>query len=127
VFPNGATSQTQIAVVYLPGASTTTGWNRRALMIDASDINVADYSAADLLKALTQKGLDALANNNYVKMMDGQLVPQKLYTYGIDYGLGDVIELRGDSATSQKARITEYIYAQDSTGERAYPTLSVIG
>jgi hypothetical protein len=76
---------------------------------------------------LDQKAKDALANNNYVKLADGEVVPELTYTLGLDYGLGDIIELRNEDQTlSQKARITEIIRSQDDTGERAYPTLSVI-
>lgn len=95
-------------------------------MVDASDINAADYSSADLTTLLNQRAKDALANNNYVRLTDGKLVPQNAFVYGTDYNLGDVIELRGPSSSVQKARITEYVRSRDSKGETAYPTLSVI-
>lgn len=126
VWPSGITAQTQIVAVYGPGASSLTRFNRRSMMVTASDVNAADYTSAELITLLTQVGKDALANNNYVRMLDGQLVPQNAFVYGTDYSLGDVIDLRGTTSIAQKARVTEYIRAQDSTGERAYPTLSVI-
>jgi hypothetical protein len=123
---NGMTAQNTIGVAVAPGASALTGFQRRTLMVDASDVNAADYTASALTAILNQKAADALANNNYVRTTDGQLVPQDTYVYGTDYTLGDVIELRDSGATAQKARILEYVRAQDSTGERSYPTLSVI-
>lgn len=126
VFPNGATAQSQVGVASTHSGTTLTGWQRRTLMVDASDINVADYTAAELQIALTRRGLDALINNNYVHVVDGQVAPQAAFTYGVDYNLGDIIELRGTTNFTQKARISEYIRAQDSSGERSYPTLSVI-
>lgn len=127
VWPANISAQTQVGVAYAPGAQLLTGFQRRTLMVDASDIDAATYPAANLQSALAAKGRDALANNNYVKTVDGTVVPQGPYTYGTDYNLGDVIELRGvTGGASQKARITEYIRAQDSTGESAYPTLQVV-
>lgn len=127
VWPQGITAQNQIEKVYVPGASGLTSWLRRTLMVEASDINVADFSAPDLADILQARGRDALANNNYVKMVDGQIVPQNAYKYGTDYNLGDIVELRGiTTGISQAARVTEYIRAQDNTGEQAYPTLSIV-
>lgn len=111
------------------GAVTTAvDFERRTMMVVCDDIT-ADSVGSDLTKlktALNQRAKDALANNNYVRMMDGQLVPQLAFEYGTDYLLGDIIELKGTSDVAQKARITEYIRTKDTSGERAYPTLSVI-
>jgi Siphovirus ReqiPepy6 Gp37-like protein len=73
-----------------------------------------------------QNAKDALANHNYIRALDGQTSPNNDYKYGVDYGLGDVIELEGITGTISKARITEYIRSQDKTGEREYPTISVV-
>ena len=124
VFPSGLTAQTQVGIVYVPGTEAYTTWQRRALLVSATDINVADYTDTALASVLQQKGKDALANNNYVRTVDGQIVPQSTFEYNVDYKLGDIIELRGD--VIQKARIVEYIRSQDENGETAYPTLSVV-
>lgn len=73
-----------------------------------------------------QNAQDALANHNYIQAIDGQTSPVNDYTYGVDYGLGDVIELEGISGAISKARVTEYIRSEDKNGERAYPTISVV-
>jgi hypothetical protein len=122
----GMTAQSSIGVAVAPGASAYSDWKRRTLMVDANDVTASDYSAVALKQILDQKARDALANNNYVRMVDGTLVPQSFYRFGSDYLLGDVIELRAKGTLTQQARITEYTRAQDDTGERAFPTLSVI-
>jgi hypothetical protein len=75
---------------------------------------------------MTQAGTDALANNNYTKLVDGEVVPQPQYKYGVNYKLGDLIELVGSDGGVQKAQVTEYIRSKDATGEKAYPTVSVV-
>lgn len=126
VWPNGITAQNQMGIAYAPGSSGLIGFDRRTLMISASDVNAADYSTPDLVAILNQKAKDALANNNFVRMTDGQIVPQGSFKYGVDYSLGDILELRANDGVSQAARVTEYIRSKNSSGSAEYPTLSVI-
>ena len=75
---------------------------------------------------MLQRAKDALANNNYVRLADGQIVPQSGYDYGTHFSLGDISELRASSGLPSLARVSEFIRTQDGTGYKAYPTLSVI-
>jgi hypothetical protein len=99
------------------------GFSRRVLMVEAEDI----YLDGDHIAAYReQTARNAIANNNYVMSVDGQVSPQIDYKFNVDYGLGDIIELEGLTGLLSKARVTEYIRSQDQNGEREYPTLSVI-
>lgn len=69
---------------------------------------------------------DAFAKHNYIHSVDGQSSPQNDYKYGVDYGLGDLVELEGITGTIAKARITEYVRTEDQTGYREYPTISIV-
>lgn len=82
--------------------------------------------SGDLADFYAENARDALANNNYIRAIDGQTSPVNEFKYGTDYGLGDIIELEGISGNIAKARVTEYIRSQDKTGEREYPTISVV-
>jgi hypothetical protein len=73
-----------------------------------------------------QVARNTLANHVYIQAVDGRVSSKIPYTYGVDYGLGDVIELAGLYRVYSKARITEYIRSQDQYGEQEYPTLSVL-
>lgn len=109
------------------GGLISTGFDRRVLMVFADDIS-ADDVGSDLLQLqvlLYQRALDALANNNYTKIVDGEVVPQSEYEYGNDYNLGDLVELEGYTSV-QKARITEYIRSQDESGIKDYPTIAIV-
>lgn len=123
----GSTSPSLIGFWQVSGGGSLVDFKRRTLFVDATDIDLATYgSNADFLAALNQRAKQSLIQNNYVKMFDGTLVPQKKdYIHGIDYNLGDVIELRDSTNVVQKARVTEYIRSQDATGQQGYPTLSV--
>lgn len=80
----------------------------------------------DVPAFLAQNAKDALANHNYIHSIDGQTSPISDYKFGTDYFLGDLIELEGLTGAISQAQITEYIRSQDKTGEKSYPTISVI-
>ena len=80
----------------------------------------------DIPAFLEQNAKDALANHNYIRAIDGKTSPISDYKFGTDYGLGDLIELEGLTGEVAQAQITEYIRSKDKTGEKEYPTISVI-
>lgn len=103
-------------------------WGRRTLIVFNTEMSeelcgnlLATYKAQMDLFAQ-----QALLNNNYTKLVDGEIVPQPDFKYGEHYMLGDIIELHALSGQDQKARITEYIWTQDVTGVKEYPTISAI-
>jgi Siphovirus ReqiPepy6 Gp37-like protein len=138
--------QNEISIHYEDPNNIPEGLNRRVMIRDATGepigtTQVPDYirggyyggaysrtvvGAADIARFREQNAKDALANNNYIRAVDGQISQANPYKFGKDYGLGDILELEGITGVVQKARVTEYIRAQDATGEREYPTLSVI-
>lgn len=110
-------------VVYAPDTdSTVSGFNRRVLMVSASDITLAAGAALDL--ALQQRGLEELAKNRIIIAFDGEIPKNSQYIYGIDYGLGDLIEVRDNQGKINNMRVTEQIFVSDREGDRSYPTLS---
>lgn len=121
-------------IAYLDEASRLAiDFNRRVLLVLDSQLNMDAIPKTDMPTAvaaiknvLDMSARDALANNTFTRVVDGEVVPQGEYKYGTHYQLGDVIELQSYSGNLQKARVTEYIRSQDATGERAYPTVSVI-
>ena len=109
--------------------SQYTGFDLRAQMIFASDIttDMIGGNQATLVNILNSRAKDELSNNHFIKTVDGEIVPMNQFQYGVDYNLGDVIEVQGNSETVQTSRVTEYIRAQDEAGERAYPTVAMLG
>jgi hypothetical protein len=114
--PNGS------AVVYSPGYESVTGFDRRVLNVNASDITLAAGAALDA--ALQQRGKDELAKYKTVRAIDGQVPQTTLFKYGVDYNLGDLVEMRNDDGVASLMTVTEHIFVSDSEGERSYPTLA---
>lgn len=113
-----------VGVAYLKGADYK-GFKLRALevLVDGIDVNIPDSA---VLKTLSDKAKAALRENKYIEAVAGEIVSTNMFKYGIDYNLGDLVELQGNNQAISFARVTEYIRAQSSTGERSYPTVEVI-
>jgi hypothetical protein len=111
-------------IVYSESASSTTvGFNRRVLVVDAQDIDLPIGTALD--NALQQKGLEELAKNKSLYALDGELPTNSKYKYEVHYFLGDLIEMRSDDGLTNNMRVTEQIFVDDAEGERSYPTLAI--
>jgi hypothetical protein len=108
--------------VYASGVDpTVAGFQRRILMVDATDIT----STVGLTAALAQRGNEALAAARATMLFDGEINQNSQYVYGRDYNLGDMVESRNDDGVANVMQVTEQIFVSDSTGDRSYPTLTL--
>lgn len=109
---------------YAPPAQ---GFDLRVAEVFADNIDSAVVTTVgDLNGILQQKANEELFTRRAAALVDGEIVQTGQLEYGRDYFMGDIIEVVGNTGVLQNARITEYIRSQDSAGERAYPTLSMI-
>ncbi len=112
-----------VEIVYADGFdASTTGVQRKVLMVNANDIDLAP--GAGLTAALQQRGRDELSKHKSSFSFDGQIPQFGSYKYMFDYNLGDLVEQRNSDAVTNNMRITEQIMVEDDQGERSYPTLS---
>lgn len=102
---------------------TTNGFDRRVLLVKADDITDEDPLVASA--KMIQKGKEELAKHRRLSAFDGELTNSSKYKYGIDYNLGDLVELRNEDGVTNKMRVTEQIFVSDKEGERSYPTLTL--
>lgn len=123
----GGSQYTGKAYAY-SGAELETDFKRRVLLVEITGITAeaVDDDFDKYKNIMDGHARDALANNNFTKVVDGEVVPQSEFQYNVDYGLGDIVELQDQYGYIQKARITEYIRSKDVNGAREYPTVSVI-
>ena len=124
--PDGLATTPGMSSMTGPGAYT--GFDLRALLVFAEDIttDMVGGSSANLVNILNSRAYDERTNHHFEKAVDGEIVPDNQFKYGIHYNLGDVIEVQGNTGVVNEARVTEYIRAQDDGGERSYPTVAVM-
>lgn len=111
-----------------PAAEFETNFNRRTMLVEISGITAEAVNDdwATYQAVMNRHAANALANNNFTKVVDGEVVPQTGLSFGTDYLLGDIVELQNVDGYIQKARVTEYIRSAEKNGFREYPTVSVI-
>lgn len=111
-------------IVYATGYdANTSGFDRRVLMVDASDIDLP--AGTELQEALEQRGIQELSQNKLTSAFDGEISQYSSYKYDVNYSLGDLVEMRNDDGITNQMRVTEQIFVDDANGERSYPTLSI--
>lgn len=102
-------------------AETATGFDRKVVVVDASDIDTA--AGATLDAEMDQRGREELSKYKPMQAIDGELTANSKYVYGVDYELGDLVEMRNADGLTNRMRVTEQIFVDDAQGERSYPTL----
>ncbi len=113
------------------------GINRREMFYDASSIthdieepNDFDGETKSLdddeyTEHLEQKGNEQLQKYKEVKGIEGEIVNNGMYQYGIDYKIGDIVETEDGYGHNCKTRVAEFIHCQDERGYRTYPTFKI--
>ena len=115
-------SQNGAQTVYADGTdSSVSGLDRRVLMVSATDIT--DAAGTVLNSKLQQRGKDELAKHRRTQALDGTVTKYNSYKYGVDYRLGDLVEMRNSDGAINIMRVTEHISSSDINGDASYPTL----
>lgn len=99
------------------------GFDRRVKMLTVSSIP-EDVLEEDIPAYLYRAGLDELMKSRPLGAFDGEVSRVSQYVYERDYFLGDLVEIRTGTGGTAFMRVEEYIFVQDTEGERSYPTLT---
>ena len=106
---------------------TATGLERYEEYIDGSSVssNGEIITQATYVQLLKDYGAEQLAEATAEKdKIDGSIINNGLYVLGVDYFLGDLVQISNMHGISGKSRIIELIYAEDSNGASLVPTFS---
>jgi len=118
-----------LLTVMLPGGGGT-DLERRELYTDASDIvSVVDgtpLSEEEYATLLTSRGIRDLNDNQEITNFDGKLDPTTTYTYGTDFFVGDIVQMKNEYNLTNKTRITEVVFSENLSGRSVYPTFELV-
>lgn len=121
---NGTIAQAPVpgTSVYIPGL------RRRVMHVDGSDIEYdqAVISWADYREQLRQRGREALTKQKRQHLFDGEVTSTASHRYRISYDLGDTVYLMADGGEKFPVKVSEYIWSNDSSGLRSYPTFEAV-
>lgn len=106
------------------------GLERRELFSDARDISsdteTGTLSDAEYLTLLKSRGLKNLAEYTTKEAFEGEVNTTNLFKYGVDFFIGDVVQIANEYGNEGVAYISEIIYSISDDGITVYPTFKVI-
>ena len=101
-----------------------TGLARREIYTDGMGVNpneVKDYN-----ESLKRLGTYTLQDNSRVKNFEGEVDAVRMFVYGKDFFIGDVVQISNEYGIEGSARVMEFIKSDDASGSKAYPTFQAI-
>ena len=101
-----------------------TGLARREVYTDGMGVNpeeVGDYN-----ESLKRLGTYTLQDNSRVKNFEGEVDAVRMFVYGKDFFIGDVVQISNEYGIEGSARVMEFIKSDDASGSKAYPTFQAI-
>ena len=122
----------------LVGDSSLKGINRRELFVDASNISQTVRQEDDAetksiiddtqyLKLLKQRGEKELAQiKKDIKSFDGKCETTRLYRYGRDFFMGDIVQMANEYGMEASSRITEFTWNYSTSEIETYPTFTAV-
>lgn len=106
------------------------GIKRRELFVDArdiqSEIDGTKLSDSEYESLLIQRGYEKLSENIHTKAYTGEIESKKMYVYGKDYFLGDIVQIVNEYGMESRVRVSEIVRVQDANGYSMYPTFQVL-
>lgn len=122
----GSTITEQRPVYVTVGSGT--GLNRREIFVRESGIDKPEGGTIDTYKeSMKEFGKEELAKYRITKQFDGEYETRRIFVYGEDFNMGDIVEVLDEFGNRASARIVEYIRSSDiSNGEESYPTFRTV-
>lgn len=107
-------------------ASKIDGLARREVFVDARDlsqtVNGVVIPEATYLLQLEQRGLDKLSELNIVKTFNGQVYTKNNFKFGVDYFIGDIVQIENEYGMETTSMVVEFIKSNNKSGIDEYPT-----
>lgn len=113
------------------GTATSTGLERRELYVDARDLstkleNEKTMPEAEYMEKLKQRGLEKLSKCQDVVTFEGQVDAVRMYRYGRDFFIGDIVQIANEYGHETTARVIELVRSDNKDGFTVYPTFKTI-
>lgn len=139
-FASDITNMKTVALVGGPGEGSeriyetvsrgaTGGWNRRELFINASSIRDKDDDGNTIPESTVRANLReegstklGLSANQHLIEFDGETAEHTMYTYGVDYRIGDIVQIQDANGFNIPTRLVEFIQSHDRSEVKFYPT-----
>lgn len=85
-----------------------------------------ENARAAIREELAQRAKEELASTYITKTFEGQIEATLQYKYGVDFYLGDIVQVRNKYGKEASSRITEVMMSHDEAGEKLTPTFTTL-
>lgn len=106
------------------------GLNRRELFTDArdisSDVDGRTLTAEEYMAQLKARGTQSLAEHTVKTAFEGEVEATRLFRYGEDFFIGDIVQVANEYGHEGAAYISELVISQSEEGVSKYPTFQMI-
>ena len=83
-------------------------------------------SNSEYNEQLKQRGKENLSDYADTISFEGEAETSVMFVYGVDFFIGDIVQVADDYGHETKARITELVMSENEEGRSAYPTFSIV-
>lgn len=94
--------------------------------IDEAMAEAEKQTSAEYRKQLEQLGLEELSKTYITEAFEGEIDGIRQYRYGVDFFIGDVVQVLDEYGREASSRITEVVRSHDLTGEKLTPTFTTL-
>lgn len=109
---------------------SSSGLDRRELFTDARDISSdtedGTLSDVDYIAQLKTRGEKKLADCAITTAFEGEVEATRLFKYGEDFFIGDIVQIANEYGNEGSAYISELIISNSEEGLSIYPTFKTI-
>lgn len=114
----------------LVGNTEASGLYRREIFTDARDLSSTQddrtLTKEEYEELLRQRGLKILEENKIMQTFEGGVETTKLFVYGEDFFLGDIVQIANAYKMEYSARIVEMVFSEDTNGYSVFPSFEVL-
>lgn len=100
------------------------GLHRREVFVDARDVSSDEgaVSETEYIAQLADRGETALCEAPIIQSMEGTIEPTQMYTYKVDYFLGDIVTVVNKYGIQVNTQVLEVVETWDEEGYTCTPT-----
>lgn len=105
---------------------TGTGLLRKEVYKDGGVSKDDEMSMAEYYAKLDQAGSEELTAKKVKKEFEGEVETSRLFVYGRDFFIGDVLQVANEYGKEAPSRMTEFVWSIDSSGVDHHPVFKAL-
>ena len=85
-----------------------------------------ELSESEIQAQMEELGKKALSERGLTTVFEGEVETNKPFEYGVDFFIGDVVQLQNEYGIEGPAYIAELVFSVNESGRAVYPTFKTM-